>query len=59
MKPDPIIEDIRKTRYKIFEECNNDLETYLNYLKDAETKDKNRMVNNKCFRENGHNKDSG
>jgi hypothetical protein len=44
MKDDPIITEIHKIRKEILNECNNDIEKYLERLKIAELKDKDRLV---------------
>ena len=49
---DPIVEEIRKTRQKIFEDCNGDLNKYLDWLKEFENQD--RLVSHKTLRTNKH-----
>lgn len=51
MKHDPIVEEIHRTRQKILEECNGDLDQLLDRLKTAETQDHGRMVSQKSFGE--------
>ena len=41
---DPIVEEVRATRRRIFEECNNDLDQYIAWLKNAEMRYKDRLV---------------
>lgn len=39
MNPDPIVEEIHRTRQKILDECNGDLNQLLDHLKAAELQD--------------------
>jgi hypothetical protein len=41
---DPIVKEIRETRQRIFKECGEDLERYIEYLKSTEPQDKHRVV---------------
>ena len=49
---DPIVEEIRKTRQKIFEDCKGDLDKYLDWLKEFEDQDQNRLVSHKTLQTN-------
>ena len=49
---DPIVEEIRKTRQKIFEDCKGDLNKYLDWLKEFE--DQDRLVSHKTLQTNKH-----
>ncbi len=51
---DPIVEEIRKTRQKIFEDCKGDLDKYLDWLKEFEDQDQNRLVSHKTLQTNKH-----
>lgn len=42
---DPIVNEIRATRQRIFKECGENLDRYLEHLKAAEAQDKHRLVN--------------
>ena len=44
MKDDPIVEEVRQARAKLFAECNEDLNTLMDQLKAAEEQDKDRLV---------------
>jgi hypothetical protein len=44
MTDDPIVSEVRETRRRIFEECNNDLHQLIERLKSAEIVDKSRIV---------------
>ena len=46
MKNDPIVEEIRKIRQKKFEDCKGDLNKYLDWLKEFDDQDKDRLVSN-------------
>ena len=50
MPQDPIVEDIRKSRQKIFEACEGDLEQLMDRLKAAETADRDRLVSSADLR---------
>ncbi|MBA7688151.1 hypothetical protein ES703_96628 [subsurface metagenome] len=52
MKNDPIVEEIRKTRQKIFEDCKGDLNKYLDWLKEFEDQDQDRLVSHKTLQTN-------
>ena len=47
MAKDPIVEDVRATREKLFEACNDDLNAFLKLLKDQEQQDRSRLVSPK------------
>ena len=51
---DPIVEEIRKTRHKIFEDCKGDLDKYFDWLKEFEDQDQNRLVSHKTLQTNKH-----
>ena len=44
MNKDPIVEEVRNAREKLFEECGEDLEKLLSYLKEQESQDRDRLV---------------
>ena len=44
MNRDPIVEEIHQTRRKIWEECNGDLDQFLDRLQAAEVRDRRRGV---------------
>ena len=44
MIEDEIVEEVHETRRRIFEECGNDLERYIERLKAAEVNGKDRLV---------------
>jgi hypothetical protein len=44
MNRDPIVDDVRKARRKILQDCDDDLEKLLDRLKAAETQDRSRIV---------------
>lgn len=44
MNPDPVVEEVRRTRQKILEDCGGDLEKLLDRLKAAESQDRSRVV---------------
>lgn len=44
MMPDPIIEDVRSARRKIFEACNEDLDALLDRFQEQEKLDRERVV---------------
>lgn len=54
MKNDPIVEEIRKIRQKKFEDCKGDLNKYLDWLKEFEDQDKDRLVSHKTLQNNRH-----
>ena len=41
---DPIVKEVRETRQRIFKECGEDLDRYIEYLKITEPQDKHRLV---------------
>ncbi len=41
---DPIVEEVRRTRQRIFAECNGDLDRLIERLKAADSKNKDRLV---------------
>jgi len=50
MKHDPIVEEIRRVRGKILENCGGDLEELMDHLKHAESEDHSRIVSFEAFR---------
>ena len=44
MKNDPIVEEVRETRRRIYDECEGDLEKLIARLRAAESMDKGRLV---------------
>jgi hypothetical protein len=44
MNHDPIVDEVRRTRQKILEDCGGDLERLLDRLKAAESQDRSRVV---------------
>jgi len=44
MVKDPIVEDVRSARRKIFEACNEDLDVLLDRLQEQEKQDQERVV---------------
>ncbi|MBA7551093.1 hypothetical protein ES705_43628 [subsurface metagenome] len=54
MKNDPIVQEIRKTRQKIFEDCKSDLNKYLDWMKEFEDQDQDRLVSHKTLHNNKH-----
>ncbi len=44
MKNDPIVEEVREARQKIFEKCDQDLDRLLDWLKGEEKQDLDRIV---------------
>lgn len=44
MTRDPIVEDVRSARQKIFEECNEDLDTLLDRFQEHEKMDQDRVI---------------
>ena len=44
MNRDPIVEETRKTRAKLFEDCGEDLDKLLARLKEQEQQDRARLV---------------
>lgn len=44
MAKDPIVEDVRAAREKLFDACNGDLDAFLKLLKDQEQQDRSRLV---------------
>jgi hypothetical protein len=51
MSGDPIVDEVRKARQKILEECGGDLNKLLERLKAAETQDSGRVVSTKVVRQ--------
>jgi len=66
MTIDPIVEEVRAAREKLFEACNNDLDALLRHLKDQEQQDQSRLVSRKDLKagrkrgtaSNGHPEDA-
>lgn len=44
MNPDPIVEEIHKTRRKIWEECGGDLDKLIQYYRTAQEKYRDRII---------------
>lgn len=44
MNKDPIVEEVREARQKIFEKCGQDLDRLLDWLKGEEKQDSGRIV---------------
>ena len=44
MTKDPIVEEVRNARAKLFEECGEDIEKLMDRLKEQENQDKARLV---------------
>ena len=44
MTRDPIVEDVRSVRQKIFEECNEDLDALLDRFQEHEKMDQERVI---------------
>jgi len=44
MNRDPIVEEVRNMRAKLFEDCGEDLDTLLDRLKEQEQQDRARLV---------------
>jgi hypothetical protein len=53
---DPIVEEVRATREKLFDACNGDLDAFLKYLKAQEQQDRSRLVSRKDVKR-GHKRD--
>ena len=54
MNRDPIVEETRNARAKLFEECGEDLDTLLERLKEQEQQDRARLVS-KQDKDGAHN----
>ncbi|MFV1976371.1 MAG: hypothetical protein ACC651_11535 [Candidatus Scalindua sp.] len=52
MKNDPIVEEIRNTRQKMFENCNQNLDDYFNWLKEEEKRHSDKTVSFEMVRKN-------
>jgi hypothetical protein len=50
MRPDPIVEEVRAARQKIFEACNGDLEALLDRFQEHQKRDQDRVVSNTTLR---------
>jgi hypothetical protein len=50
MTKDPIVEEVRAAREKLFDACNGDLDAFLKLLKDQEQQDRSRLVSRKDIR---------
>jgi hypothetical protein len=46
MTPDPIVEEVRAARQKIFDACNQNLDTLLDRFQEQEKQDQERIVSN-------------
>lgn len=44
MKNDPIVNEVRRVRGQLFDECEHDLDKLLDSYEQAETKDENRII---------------
>lgn len=44
MKKDPIVEEIHRIREKLLDECENDIEKFMDRLKACESKDRARVI---------------
>jgi len=44
MRPDPIVEEVRAARQKIFEACNGDLDALLDRFQEHEELDRERLI---------------
>ena len=51
MKNDPIVDEVRRARAKIFAACDHDLDKLLDSYQQAEKKDQERVVSLDAFRE--------
>ena len=47
MNRDPIVEEVREARAKLFEECGQDLDKLMDRLKKQERQDQDRLVSKK------------
>ena len=47
MSRDPIVDEVRRAREKILEECGSDLDKLLDRLKAAEAQDRSRVISRK------------
>jgi hypothetical protein len=52
MKDDPIVNEIRNTRQKLFRECGDDLDKYLDWLQGLEKMHKDNVVSLEEVRKN-------
>ncbi len=44
MREDPLVEEVRSARQKIFEACHEDLDTLLDRFQEQERRDRERLV---------------
>ncbi|MCH7725932.1 MAG: hypothetical protein IH991_05545 [Planctomycetes bacterium] len=44
MKPDPIVEEVREIRGKIWDECDGDLNNLIQYYRTAQEKYRDRII---------------
>jgi hypothetical protein len=47
MNRDPIVEEVREARAKLFDECDHDLDKLMDRLKEQERQDQARLVSKK------------
>lgn len=52
MNNDPIVEEVREARQKLFEECNQILNQYLDLLKEEEKQDSDKIVSFEALQKN-------
>ncbi len=50
MTKDPIVEEVRTARQKLFDACGGNLDALLNYLKEREQQDRSRVVSPETVR---------
>lgn len=50
MIKDPIVEEVRAAREKLFDACNGNLDALLNQLKELEQQDRSRVVSRKTVK---------
>jgi hypothetical protein len=54
MENDPIVNEIRLTREKIFKECDEDLNKLIDFLKEQEKNDSDRLVSSEEIMKKKH-----
>lgn len=54
MNRDPIVEEVHQTRQKIWEECDGDLDRFLDHLQAAEKRDRSRGMTTIALPTNTH-----
>jgi hypothetical protein len=57
MREDPIVQETRQARAKLFEECNEDLDKLLDRLKASEDEHRDRVVTIETLREKRRSKE--